>query len=196
MLPEGLGIDTMIMCGLHAKHPDYKKKTDRLFKTVQYVLRLAGDKKIPVMCHVPHLSKGIEFIKTLNAYNTKNVPVYIDRSVIGVVEKMEQLSVPVMDSNNRVMGETSPEGPHIYVTAQGEGRDLGSYENVRVDFSLHEDFSEMEDFIRKINPKQAVLVHCAKEYSPGDSTIEQVMMLDGECRTQFIFAEEKEIYRL
>ncbi len=200
VLPEGLKIDTMIMCGLHAKHPDYKKKADRLFKTVQYVLRLAGQKRRSVLCYVPHLSKGIEFIKTLHAYNTRNVPVYIDRSVLGVVEKMEQLSVPILGSNDRVMmADTShafPREPHIYVTAQGEGCDLRSYENVRVDFSLHEDFTEMEGFIRKINPKQAVLVHCAKEYSTEDPTIEQVMMLDGECRTQFIFAEEKEIYRL
>ncbi len=54
----------------------------------------------------------------------------------------------------------------------------------------------MKSFIKKVNPKQAFLVHCSREYWEGDSTIEQAMMMDGECRTQFTFAEEKEIYKL
>ena len=54
----------------------------------------------------------------------------------------------------------------------------------------------MKKFIKEINPKQAVMVHCAKEHSVFDKTIEQEMMADSECRTQFIFAEEGEIYRL
>ena len=65
-----------------------------------------------------------------------------------------------------------------------------------MDFSLHEDFLEMKEFIKKINPRQAVVVHCGREKSVLDNTIEQEMMLDSECRTQFIFAEEKEIYKL
>lgn len=196
ILPEGIKIDTMIMCGLHAKHPGYRKKSDRLFKTVQYALRLAGRERRPVRCRISQLSKGIEFIRILNRYNTENIPVYIDKSVMRVVEKMEQLSVPILDANDRVMGEVRPLMPHIYVTADGESGSSDIYRDVRVDFSLHEDFSDMERFIRKTDPRQALLVHCAQAYSPEDPTIEQVMMRDGECRTQFIFAEEKEIYRL
>lgn len=196
ILPEGMQIDTMIMCGLHARHPEYKKRSDRLFRTVQYVLRLAGKRRRPVRCQVSQLSKGIEFIRTLNEYNTENIPVYIDRSVMRVVEKMEQLSVPILDANDRIMGDVCPLTPHIYVTAGGERQAPGSYEDVRVDFSLHEDFSDMERFIRRVDPRQALIVHCAQAYSPEDPTIEQVMMRDGECRTQFIFAEEKELYRL
>ena len=51
-------------------------------------------------------------------------------------------------------------------------------------------------FLRKINPRQAVVVHCEKEHSVFEHTIEQEMMSDGESRTQFIFAEEGEIYKL
>lgn len=82
------------------------------------------------------------------------------------------------------------------MTSDRNSRWRKGYRNIRVDFSLHEDFAEMKSFIRKINPRQAVIVHCEKEYSRFDRTIEQEMMLDGENRTQFIFAEENEIYRL
>lgn len=194
LLP-GEQVDTVILCGLHAKHPGYRKRSDSLYGVINNIFSMV-DRGRSVMCHVQQLSKGIEFIKTLNQYNTQGIPVYIDRSILKVVEKMEQLAVPVMDANDRVMTERIPLGPHIYVTAEGEGRGREVYEQVRVDFSLHEDFSGMMETIRAVDPKLAVLVHCAKAYAPQDLTIEQVMMRDGECRTQFIFAKEKELYRL
>ena len=196
MVPENLDIDTVILCGLHAKHPYYIKRTDRLFQTAQYVLQLAGQEKKQVLCYVPQLSKGIEFLKILNTWNTERIPVYIDRTVMGVVEKMEQLSIPIMDVSDRIMGRFFPIEPHIYITADKTMQGSGRYQEVGVDFSLHEDFSEMKAFIKKINPRQAVLVHCARENSMFDETIEQTMMLDGDCRTQFIFAEDTESYQL
>lgn len=196
IIPKGLEIDTVILCGLHAKHPTYKKKSDGLFQTVQYVMRLVEQKQIAVMCHVSQLSKGIEFIKTLNEWNVHNIPVYIDNSVMKLVIKMEQLGIPVITINNKVASFEIPREPHIYITASTTYQNNRVYQEVMVDFSLHEDFSEMEEFIKKVNPRQAVVVHCAKEYSPMDATIEQVIMLDGECRTQFVFAEERELYKL
>ena len=196
MIPKDLEIDTVIMCGLHAKHPTYKKKADGLFQTVQYVMRLVEQRQIAVMCRVSQLSKGMEFIKTLNEWNVHNIPIYIDDSVMKPVIKMEQLGIPIITINNKTIGFEIPKEPHIYITANTTYPNNRYAQEVTIDFSLHEDFSEMEEFIKKVNPRQAVIVHCAKEYSPMDSTIEQVIMLDGECRTQFIFAEERELYKL
>ena len=61
---------------------------------------------------------------------------------------------------------------------------------------VQEDPQDMKRFIKKINPKQVYIVHCPKERSCDEYTIEQTVMLDGECRTQFVFAEEGEIYKL
>lgn len=195
-VPDDFNIDTVIMCGLHAKHPAYLKKSNALFRTVQYVLHLVEQRGMAVRCYVPQLSKGIEFIKTLNEWNKNHIPVYLDESVMNIVTKMEQLSIPILTISNKVMGKQFPMEPHIYITANPARQGYGFYQEIKIDFSLHEDFSEMKEFIKKINPKQAVLIHCAKEYSPFDATIEQTIMLDGECRTQFIFAEEKELYKL
>lgn len=196
VIPDSLDIDTVIICGLHAKHPEYVKKADSLFKTVQYVLKSVEQEHISVICHIPQLSKGIEFIKILNEWNSGHIPIYIDKSVMKIVTKMERFSIPILTACNKVMGNTVPKEPHIYVTDTASYQGYGYYQSLNVDFSLHEDFSEMKEFIKKLNPKQAVIVHCAKEYSVFDNTIEQIMMMDGECRTQFIFAEEKEIYKL
>ena len=78
MIPDDLEIDTIIMCGLHARHPGYVKKTDKLFKFVRYVLRLVKEKKISVMCRIRQLSKGIEFLKILNQRNVEHIPIFID----------------------------------------------------------------------------------------------------------------------
>jgi Cft2 family RNA processing exonuclease len=196
MLPENLNIDTVIMCGLHAKHPDYTKNAGSLYKQVNYILRKVEMGGKSVRCRVNQLSKGIEFLKALNTWNTASIPVYLDGSVMSMIENMEKLSVPVLVPTNRVMGTEMPKKPHIYLTADGQKYGIGNYLDVKVDFSLHEDFSDMKEFIRRINPRQAVIVHCGKEQSVFGKTIEQEIMKDVDCRTQFIFAEEKEIYML
>lgn len=194
-LPEGLNIDTVIMCGLHAKHPEYSRKTNALYKEINYILRCVEMDGASIRCRISQLSKGIEFLKALNEWNTFQVPVYLDTSVMNMIEKMERLSVPILNQNNRPMGMTTPKEPHIYITAERSEYDT-RYRNIRVDFSLHEDFAEMKLFLKKLNPKLAVVVHCGKENSVFDQTIEQEMMLDSDCRTQFIFAEEGEIYKV
>lgn len=196
MLPDNLNIDTVIMCGLHAKHPNYKKNANGLYKQINCILKNVEIGGKSVRCKINQLSKGIEFLKALNTWNTFSIPVYLDGSVMGMIEKMEKLSVPIIAPNNRIMGTEIPKEPHIYLTAESQRMDLGIYQDINVDFSLHEDFSDMKEFIKKINPRQAVLVHCGREQSVFDKTIEQEMMKDVDCRTQFIFAEEKEIYML
>lgn len=195
-IPRDLDIDILIMCGLHAKHSDYSKKSDGLFKTVQYTLRLVEQRKQSVICHVSQLSKGIEFLKTMNEWNAGYLPIYLDESLMELVQKMEKLSIPILTANNKIMTGMIPNEPHVFITSKKNRYPRWCYKEVNVDFSLHEDFEEMKQFIKCINPKKAVVVHCAKENSVFDETIEQVMMYDGECRTQFIFAEDKEIYKL
>lgn len=199
ILPDNAGIDTIIMCGLHAKHPGYTKNLDKLFIMVQHVLNIARHKT--VICYVPQLSKGIEFIKTLNIYNTNNIPIYIDKSVMDIITKMEKLSIPILNINNKIFDSfTKKEERFIYVTADKNYKGTGFYEKINIDFSLHEDFKEMREFIKKINPKHVIMVHCAKENPPYSesniNTIEQALMMDGDCQAQFIFAEETEIYKI
>ena len=196
MIPKDIKIDTVIICGLHAKHPDYIKKADAMYKQAGFVLHCVGDGHQSLMCRIPQLSKGIEFIKKLNDWNKSGIPIYIDQSIMNMVIKMEKLSVPVLNKYNRVMGDEKPLMPHIYLTSDKNTKWIGKYRSIKVDFSLHEDFNEMKQFLKKINPRQAIVVHCGKENSVFDDTIEQEMMKDVDCRTQFTFADEEEVYRL
>ena len=193
-LPEGVDIDVLILCGLHANHPDYQKRCDSLFKTAKCALRTVLERKQPICCCVSQLSKGIEFLRTLQEWNTDHVPIYLDVQMMGIVEKMERLSIPLMDENTKLFTGEVPREAHILITTQ-KGTE-GNYYKIPVKFSLHEDFSEMQEFIRRVNPKTAILVHCEKRKNEWDDTIEQIIMRDSNCRTQFIFAEESELYQL
>lgn len=196
ILPKELKIDTVIMCGLHAKHPEYVKKSEAMFKQVRYILQSVSKSRQSIMCQIPQLSKGVEFLKKLNDWNCEGIPVYLDTSIMNMVKKLEQLSVPILNEHNKIMENTKPSEPHIYITSEKDSRWGRYYRKQKVDFSLHEDFSEMKTFLKKVNPEQAILVHCGKEKSVFDKTIEQELMNDDECRTQFIFADENEIYKL
>ncbi len=194
-IPENYGIDTVIMCGLHAKHANYVRNSDALYKTIQSIYQSIYKGK-SILCQVSQLSKGIEFIKALTNCNDAHIPIYIDTSILPVIEKMEQLSIPILDVDTHIKNDYFPTKPHIYITSNHKNYGLTQYETVKIDFSLHEDFSEMETFIKKINPKHVFIVHCASNYLEEDYTIEQKLMSDGECRTQFTFAEENTIYKL
>ncbi|OOB78799.1 MAG: MBL fold metallo-hydrolase [Epulopiscium sp. Nuni2H_MBin001] len=190
---DNFNIDTVIMCGLHAKHPSYIKTNNRLYNTIEEIYKHTFFGK-RVKCYVSQLTKGIELIKILNSFNKEQVPIYIDKTLSEVIEKIGKLSIPILTSNNYLVKNGLPKTPHIYITSK-EYYNFSGYENIKVDFSLHEDFAHMKQFIKKLNAKQIYMVHCARPYNRYDLSIEQDIMYD-ECRTQFTFVEEKEIYRL
>lgn len=195
-VPENMDIDVLIMCGLHAKHPEYERRHNGLEKTARDVLRTVKTTKRSVRCQVAQLSKGIEFLKALNENDFEDIPIYVDENLMKLVRKMEQLFIPVFSENDKCMDQHMYEKPHVFLTTR-KGRKRNEdyvYDRV-VDFSLHEDFEQMKKFIKKVNPRQAVIVHCARERCREDETIENQIMYDPECRTQFIFAENKILYQ-
>lgn len=194
ILPDGLDVDVMILCALHAKHPWYRRSCNQLDQAVQKVLGMA--QKYPVWCCLPQLSKGIEFLKQLNQKNTEKIPVYLDQSVMQMVKKMEQLKVPILTPENKVTAQMPVNTKGIYLTADPKQVPDNRFQKISVDFSLHESFSEMEQLISKVNPRQVIAVHCAEKQFQQDETIEQTMMKNASCRTQFLFAQERCIYQL
>ncbi len=196
-LPDGIEIDTVIMCGLYAKHPSVKRYSDSLDRLVEQVFRLLQNGK-KVYCRVQQLSKGVEFLKVLNERNKEenlNYNIFIEEEVFRIVKKMEQLSIPIITENNYLLGTCKEKQMHMIIG--NKKIDLfPEYEKVKVDFTLHVDFDGMVQFIKKINPKKVVIVHCSEQDKDSEDTIEQRLMTDAQSRTQVIFAEEKEIYTI
>lgn len=199
-LPDNLSIDYLINCGLHAKNDSCRKSSFGLEALIKKSAKIVRNGK-SVYCVANQISKGIEFLKALNdaieAGFVEKIPVYIDSSVYPIIKHMEELSLPLIKDNVFPFVPERCDWPHIILSANNHLYSHLHYELVIVDFSIHDDFSETVDFIKKINPKISIMVHCAsvKETDTG-MTVEQVLMRDADCRTQFIFAENEEIYRI
>lgn len=194
ILPDNINVDVMILCALHAKHPWYHTSCNQLDRAVQKVLRMAN--RDPTWCYVPQLSKGIELLKRLNQKNTVKIPIYLDPSILQIVRKMEQLGVSVLTPENKMAQQMTANSSGIYLTADNGQFSDSRFQKVRVDFSLHESFTEMEQFIGQVNPHQVIAVHCAEKQSPEDKTIEQIMIRNASSRTQFLFAEDRCVYKI
>ena len=188
-------IDTVIMCGLHAKRPNYRRTADAVYSRADKIL-LHANLGENIVCHTAQISKGVEFLKILNGRNNHHIPIYVDSQLMQIVEVMEKLSIPILNIDNHLLNDIHDLKPHILLTSKHQKRSLDGYRHIQVDFTLHEDFAEMTQLLKHYNPRQAVLVHCAEPLREDDMTIEQVLMRDGDSQTQFLFAEEKEIYKL
>lgn len=196
VLPEDLKVDTLILCGLHARHPNYHSFQNTLAYSVESVLRQARFGCNPV-CHFSQLSKGIEFLKLLNDRNSDHVPVYIDNAILQIVQIMERLSIPILTGDNYVTGSNSCRSRGEGITlVMGRDHVPDCQNEKEISFTLHEDFDEMREFIRRLNPRQAIIVHTAPAQSINDDTIEQIIMREENCQTQFIFAEDQQCYIL
>ena len=189
-------IDTVIMCGLHAKHPMYKKNSDRIYTQVSETLNYVYKYKKSVQCSVLQLSKGMEFLQILNEKNVNHIPVFIEQNIMQVIKKMESLGIRIMSADNRQFIDNIIDYPHILLSSQQARKNFYYSKNINVDFTLHEDFPQMKKFIESISPKQVVLVHCALPHNKYDTTIEQEIMMNSDCKAKFIFAENYEVYNL
>ncbi len=188
---SGFKIDTMIMCGLHSKHSSYAKNQNGIYKTIEKIYKQIFLGR-SVSCQVNQLTKGVEFLKLLNDFNQQDILIYVDKNLLNVIEKLE---IPILHENVRLYNSaTVSDAPHICITSKKVTK--SKYYNMNIDFSLHVDFSEIKNFVTKINARHVYIVHCEKPFSLNDHDIEQAVMRESDCRSQFIFIDNQEIYRL
>lgn len=188
-------IDTLIICGLHAKNHLAKRDNDAFRDKLLSILLMS--QKHSVYCRVRQLSKGMECLKALNSCIKEtglSSEIYLDQAIMEVIVYMEKIGVPMLEANNHAVKPNSMAHPHIIIGTQPPSCIPKNYHVCDLDFTLHDDYQETVDFIKKINPRQAVVVHCSDKYS--GQTIEQKLMCDPECKTQFIFPENGFLYNL
>ena len=179
-------IDTLIMCGMNARRPGNQGGLCLEGSFAQQVMRYAHQ-GLPVWVNVSQLSKGIELLTLFNSLECKDTAIYVDKALMDTVHCFEDVGIPLLQSNNRLyqgqmlppgsilIGRNSPE-PCRHIQLSG-------------DFSLHDDFFTTLEFIKRVNPKKAVIVHSPPSKYESVGTLEQYMLRDPDCRTQFIFPE-------
>ncbi|MBQ7704379.1 MAG: MBL fold metallo-hydrolase [Selenomonadaceae bacterium] len=181
-------IDTLIICGLHARHPYYRANDSSLTKIIRriqsalYLGRTA-------FCRISQISKGIELLTLINKF-LPNVEIFIDKPIMNLIYSFEQLKIPVMKAQDHPLDYFS-EKPGVILSVFKPPPYFWNYEIIPCDFSLHDDFNATVEFVEKINPKTCIVVHSPpdKKYF-SDFTIEQALITSPDSRTNFIFPED------
>ena len=195
LLPN-VKVDVLILCGLHARHPNYRRfgDSDSALKRILNKIRYALRHRKSVYCQVTQISKGVELITLINKF-LPEAEILIDNRVMRIVHRFENLRIPIMSEQNHSINYM-PRGPCVILSTQPPPLHSG-LEILNGDFSLHDDFVATVEFVRHVNPKTCVVVHSPpdKLFHAG-TTLEQVLMNDPDSRTSFIFPNSCEPFEL
>lgn len=189
-------IDLMVICGLHAKHPlGGGGNIQNAIQAIKGEIQKSLWRGENIYCQAPQLSKGIEILAMLNEFVAKDIKIYIDEGIYNLIGEMETFNLQMLQRNNYRLSENSNLYDRcIVLSARKKPRFLDHFSYIKADYSLHDTFENTLNFIKKINPQQAVIVHSPNNSDCELETVEQRLMYDAECRTQFLFPEEQELY--
>ena len=195
LLPD-VKIDILILCGLHARHPNYRRigDSDSALKKILRRIRYALNRGKPVYCQVTQISKGVELITLINKF-LPQAEIFIDERVMKIVRRFENVHIPIMREQNHPL-KFLPHEPCVILSTRPPPVCIG-LEILNGDFSLHDDFAATVDFVRRVNPKICVVVHSPPDkLFHADTTLEQVLINDPDSRTSFIFPKTAEPFEL
>lgn len=195
-LPDDLEIDVLLMCALHAKQPYSIRKKNTLQQRITEVMNsLRWGQSVYLQAF--DAGRVLELLMALNRVMEQSgqvFPIYLEPKAMDAVHIMESLQLPVLQQNNYSSFYDGAAHQHVVIGSKRKEQVGWRYRLFDNAYTLHEDYGEMLSFIRRLNPRQAYLVHCAK--GCYGYTVEQELMRDAGCRTQAVFPEEGEIYTI
>lgn len=195
-LPDDLEIDVLLMCALHAKQPYSIRKKNTLQQRISDVMSSLRYGQ-SVYLQAFDAGRVLELLMALNRVMEQSgqvFPIYLEPKAMDAVHIMESLQLPVLQQNNYSSFYDGAVHPHVVIDTKRKEQVGWRYRLFDNAYTLHEDYGEMLSFIRRLNPRQAYLVHCAE--GCYGCTVEQELMRDAGCRTQTVFPEEGEIYTI
>ena len=155
-LPEGLRADTLILCGTHARHPNYVPVQTLEEQAVQ-VRRLLEQGRA-VHLRVCQLTKGMETAHWISR-RVPEAEIYLDRDTWNLGEKLEEANHAAMLPNfRRESGQKLAQGVTI------GGRPAHPWEiGMQVNISLHAVYRDCEELVDRLRPGTVFLVHAPRD---------------------------------
>lgn len=157
--------DTLLMCGLHAKHPHYESpdNRNRLLKEICGVIGRNGSCLLPTR----ELTKGMELVGFLadkmESGQIPGCPIFMDDHIWTLSERLQENGLSVLSGQCcRFPRALSSRKPGIYVGGNSYRR---YFDQVHIPmFSLHGSYRDCVDLVSALQPRTVILVH-----SPPDS---------------------------
>ncbi len=195
LLPENLKVDTLLMCATNARRRWYSREDDALLKQGQDIFQQLASKK-SVFCSIRQLSKGVELLSMLNQLceaQPLKAAIYLDSTLLSIVQRLEKVGVSILKANNFPLENLEAYMPHIVISQDKNIEATNNELKVNVDFSLHDDYEEMKQFICTLNPRKTLLVHCA---ASSDTTLQEALLWEPDYRGDLTYCEDGSLYRL
>ena len=189
-LPANIKPDLLILCGLHAKRPQYKKANnlEYILANLKYDLQ----RKKTIYIKVPQLTKGLELTKLLytamQSGEISQKKFFLDSFIWKLATRLEKSNIPSL--NPYCYPTTTYKEAGIYIATTVNRNWPSDY--IEVDFTLHSDFEELKTLIRQIQPKKTLIVHTAPE-----SSSRQKYALNKELpEFSYLYPENNRLYAL
>lgn len=171
ILPDNLSPDTVILCGVHAKHPQYILR-DKIHSIIQKTQNCINNGQ-SVYLKVKQLTKGIEFVNIINTAieygEIKDCPIYYDDKIKDLGNYLNQLNIQTFSKRcSKYSDRIANTGVYI-----GSKKPFGIYSRniIEADFSLHSDYNDICSLIERLMPKKLFIVHTADKYNAKDEHV-------------------------
>jgi len=180
-LPDGLNPDTVILCGTHAYRPYYAGEL-RLEDVLRGIHALFG-RGINAAVPVRNISKGIEFAtlmdKCMERGMLQECIITLDHKLSAIADAFEDMNYPVYSKNLRNSSASPGKGlPVLAVVSEPfTGPGFAGYDIT--DFSLHAGYEAVKQLIRKLKPRQTMIVHAEAGKRGGRNVITDLILRDG-----------------
>ena len=165
LLPQWVQPDVLLLCGLHAKHPNYRASVglDGIAAQLNTAVRRRR------LITTRELTKGIEIVsflvEAMKEGKIPQAPVFLDDHIWQLNVRMQEAGLSVLGEQCRrfpqLVYHTDPY-PGIYVG----GKRYAAFFRTVLDakFSLHADYAECSGLVEALHPATVILVH-----SPSDA---------------------------
>ncbi len=190
ILPDGVSADTVVLCGTHAKHPDYVPR-NQLERVLSY-MRFAAQNGESVLVHAKQITKGVEIVKFLlermDAGLFPRVDVYVDDKLWRLHDRLSEGGGYVFDARCRRIGPGC--GMGVYVDASN--LDYRIARRYDLDYTLHADYGDLVGLLSTVRPRTVFVVHTSDD---RDGLNEYRLITDMMgTGTRVTFAQEGQIY--
>ncbi|MBQ9083443.1 MAG: MBL fold metallo-hydrolase [Clostridia bacterium] len=155
-LPPFVKPQTVLMCGLHAKHPRYSPYS--ALSGIERAVRLCEAHGEPLYIRAPQATKGLELAHHV-ADVCPDIPVYLERDIWELTDKLCGQHLPAQRPQfypeSCWSGQSNRPSVHIGGT-QGSRRFRHVIEG---NFSLHADYPDCVALMRRLHPATVLVVH-------------------------------------
>ena len=171
-LPKGVKPDLLVLCGLHAMHPQYQPV--RIENISVSYMSICLQKKQSVFLSIKQLTKGLEVIQLLNMRMEKGlIPearIYVDSVLWRIADSFSIVGQSVLTQRcHRIQEKNIDKNLGIYI---GTGKMEEYFAHViKFDFSLHASYSDIVKLIKDTIPSQVMVVHTGSPRNDDNSAL-------------------------